>query len=447
MVVSENFKKFKSFLCKAGISLMLVFALLVGSVPGSVHVLHAEATPTAKASFITWLMSYFGINVYSDGQQIADELYTAVKFAYETYLASQQPSSQVQFDDLFDGITFTPSQPNALRLSGWVFNALKGFSNWMNASNTVDEVGDFIGYPIGDYTTSVPGSYFVLTNTFYESEGVSYKFGIITSNASSECRVICVHDGRYYFYVISNNSFKGKISTVSKNSSINNSTQSNSTSYTYTGINYQYISNNQSSNFFTDYPNVDIPIVEKLSGLSTLNTAIEYTFGSYIQDGEGVLYDVYALPDQAVLDDLIGAVDPESEVQIDLDGSDIAIGTLATLEDLISYVEDLVGSYVIDNSYPETIGKVIAQSVAIDDELVDIAFPDALTWEVPELINTPQIIPLITPDCPDLSACIVAGIQDVGQSLGNVIESNSNVSNYVSVILFMGIALTILGGI
>ena len=173
---------------------------------------------------------------------------------------------------------------------------------------------------------------------------------------------------------------------------------------------------------------------------------VYYTFGD-ASSGDPVLNDVYALPKPAILDDLIGAADPEEDMELDLDGSDIAYSTALTLEDIIGMINDAVNGYVIDDSYPDTASKIAAQSQAIDNELTDVDFPQASTWEVPESIATPQIIPLIQPDCPDLSACLVAGIQDVGTSLGNVIESNSNVSNYVSVILFMGIALAILGGI
>lgn len=395
-------------------------------------------------------MSYFGINVYTDGAEIADDLYTAVKLAYEAYLATQQPSNQYAFDDLFDGITYTPSQPNALRLSGWVFNALKGFANWMNSVNTSSEVGEYQGFEIGTYEIEGDTNYFnafdevniVKRGNYYyavkDNNGYGIRFIVFYLTGDSYSR------GLYYAGMFESNSNLTFQFRNGYNNSVSNTTMQ--LSYSVNGINYKYVSG-KLYDISAENSLVEPSFTDSYDSFyrNSAQYIFNYTYGVNAGSGEATLNDVYALPNPAILDDLIGAADPDDEVTIDLDGSDLAVGTLATLEDLINAVNDLVDTYVVDNSYPETIGKVIAQGLEIVNEITEVEYPDAINWQVPEIIDTPQIIPLITPECPDLSSCLISGVQEVSNTMNEIINIHPDTGNYVTAALYMGLVLLILG--
>lgn len=404
------------------------------------------ADENAPINPFVWLMSYFGINIYTDAVQINDAFDTAIRLAYNTYLQSLQPQQQYSIDEIIDSIEWTPSQPNVLRLSGWAFNALKGFSNWMNSVNTAEQIGEYDGYILGSFETSEVGSYLTVNaNTTYEyllQKSTSTIFYLKTGNATSEIRSAAVlYNGQQYDGFVSLDQFYIVWGAIGN-------TPSKITSYiTIDGIRYYiYVSNFSTSNYDHLF---EIPVysgdLETDADGKRKNIIARMCFGDLVTPGDAVLNDVYALPEPAVLDDLIGAVDPESEVQLDLDGSDIAYSTALTLEDIIGMINEAVNGYVLDNSYPETIAKLIAQGVAIDDELVDVTYPEALTWQVPELIDTPQIIPLITPECPDLSSCLISGVQEVSNTMNEIININPETGGYVTAALYMGLILLILG--
>lgn len=434
------------FLRKVVISSMTIFLLLFGVMPVKVNKVYADEN--VKINPFIWLMSYFGINIYTDAVQINEAFDTAIRLAYNTYLASLQPQQQVSIDEIIDSIEWTPSQPNVLRITGAVFNALKGFSNWISSKSINDEVVE-IGVFESDgslyyFEPSIEYEIFADTDNNYD-----WKLKKSNSSINYDVRVVIYGypDGNpgymhFDFYVFSN--VRGAGINVSNGlNNLNYSTNNQYNDSVYYGIGNTGLNNGASHpytvdnrvywfNSFNEYVNYGVN-VEK---------AYDLAFGS---SGEATLNDIFALPDQAVLDDLIGAADPDADVEIDLTDSDLPYTTAATLEDILSAINNLVDSYVQDNSYAETIGKVIAKGIAIDDELVDITYPEALTWEVPDLISIPAVYPIIYPDCPDLSACLISGVQEVSNTMNGIINAHPDTGNYVTAALYMGLVLLILG--
>lgn len=431
---------------KVVISSMTIFLLLFGVMPVKVNKVYADEN--VKINPFIWLMSYFGINIYTDAIQINEAFDTAIRLAYNTYLASLQPQQQVSIDDIIGSIEWTPSQPNVLRITGTVFNALKGFSNWVSSRSVNDEE------IILEQFETLSGNYLLLDSyvpAFELINDLYFSYDNSGNNVNQDVRVVTLMNGsKGYICFVSESKFSILYQRLD---------QIGTSSGNYTGSS-SYILNNDTFYFYLY--GVSDSSISSLNSLinvfedNRLNTsnknanvnkelAIEYTFGVSSGGNEAVLNDIFALPEQAVLDDLIGAADPNQDVVIDLTDSDLPYTTAATLEDILSAINNLVDSYVQDNSYAETIGKVIAQGIAIDDELVDITYPEALTWEVPDLISIPAVYPIIYPDCPDLSACLISGVQEVSNTMNGIINAHPDTGNYVTAALYMGLVLLILG--
>lgn len=411
------------FLRKVVISSMTIFLLLFGVMPVKVNKVYADEN--VKINPFIWLMSYFGVNIYTDAVQINEAFDTAIRLAYNTYLASLQPQQQVSIDAIIDSIEWTPSQPNVLRVTGTIFNALKGFANWVSAKSLDNEpiiLENFEVIENGYYTLqkNIPSL------VYYNSYALStrdVRFVII--HLSNQYRLYGISDGNYS---IGWNSNEPPLTADQNSSSIGSGYYS-----TYYGWSTSYSNPN------------NIPIYEGDATKTWSGNALYFTYGDGSVSGEATLNDIFALPEQAVLDDLIGAADPSQDVEIDLTDSDLPYTTAATLEDILSAINNLVDSYVQDNSYPETIGKVISQGIAIDDELIDVTYPEALTWEVPDLISIPAVYPIIYPDCPDLSSCLISGVQEVSNTMNGIINAHPDTGNYVTAALYMGLVLLILG--
>lgn len=437
------------FLRKVVISSMTIFLLLFGVMPVKVNKVYADEN--VKINPFIWLMSYFGVNIYTDAVQINEAFDTAIRLAYNTYLASLQPQQQVSIDEIIGSIEWTPSQPNVLRVTGTVFNALKGFANWIK-SRSINE-NEVI---IGDYVTVNAGTYFeynandcIMLGYFSYFSGGNYTYVRSIINQSVRSVILKYGNSLVEYNITLTN---GKFNNSSNSSQACGNPTSNLFSNTYDNVRFYYSNNTISlSTDLYDFiiTNSDIPVIEmegdKPSDSVSSRLAYRYTYGDLIGESAVSLNDIFALPDQAVLDDLIGAADPDQDVEIDLTGSDLPYNTAATLEDILSAINNLVDSYVQDNSYAETIGKIIAQGIAIDDELVDITYPEALTWEVPDLISIPAVYPIIYPDCPDLSACLISGVQEVSNTMNGIINAHPDTGNYVTAALYMGLVLLILG--
>lgn len=437
------------FLRKIVISSMTIFLLLFGVIPVKVNKVYADENVNINP-FI-WLMSYFGINIYTDAVQINEAFDTAIRLAYNTYLASLQPQQQVSIDEIIGNIEWIPSEPNVLRVTGKVFNALKGFANWIN-SRSIDNssviIGDFEVVETGAYITNWTCDFtYADSGSNYDPKYQGYYIGIDNPNV----RVLGISSGTSrQIYFIYDQIFKYNQRFVSGGSyplsspcPLTANTNARTTTYDNTQYYYYSLGNTYNANY--DKYNEDIIFYDKFSDLTMLETAIYYTYGLGSSSGDITLNDIFALPDQAVLDDLIGAADPNQDIEIDLTGSDVSYTTAATLEDILSAINNLVDTYVQDNSYAETIGKIIAQGIAIDDELVDVTYPEALTWEVPDLISIPAVYPIIYPDCPDLSACLISGVQEVSNTMNGIINAHPDTGNYVTAALYMGLVLLILG--
>lgn len=432
------------FLRKVVISSMTIFLLLFGIVPVKVNKVYADEN--VKINPFIWLMSYFGVNIYTDAVQINEAFDTAIRLAYNTYLASLQPQQQVSIDEIIDSIEWTPTQPNVLRVTGTVFNALKGFANYINnisINNNPAQIGEF---------ESSSSAYLMLDDympafNLYSDKYFSFVSG---SYVNEDVRTVYLYNGSYgYLFFVSKNTFR-LIEQSYSDIGTANGTYRTGSAYVYNGITYYVTNFSRASSSISTINDLVYKyevnnLEQSVNSNGNKNIAIEYTFGAYSGSGDAVLNDIFALPEQAVLDDLIGAADPNQDVEIDLTDSDLPYTTAATLEDILSAINNLVDSYVQDNSYPETIGKIIAQGIAIDDELIDITYPEALTWEIPDLISIPAVYPIIYPDCPDLSACLISGVQEVSNTMNGIINAHPDTGNYVTAALYMGLVLLILG--
>lgn len=430
------------FLRKVVISSMTIFLLLFGVMPVKVNKVYADEN--VKINPFIWLMSYFGVNIYTDAVQINEAFDTAIRLAYNTYLASLQPQQQVSIDDIIGSIEWTPSQPNVLRITGTVFNALKGFANWINSRSINDDPVVLEQFETVDTSTYIQVP---IGQNYFVSDIFTNQKIYISISTGNDIRLV------YIEWYSSNNTMYRDVVAVSLNTFTFNVNRGNVGNYiNATRVNtsnngYIYYTYDMSTETFrnTAIDFYDARGLFTSRDINYRNLVYSLAFGTLSEGGETILNDIFALPEQDVLDDLIGAADPDQDVEIDLTGSDLPYTTAATLEDILSAINNLVDSYVQDNSYAETIGKIIAQGIAIDDELVDITYPEALTWEVPDLISIPAVYPIIYPDCPDLSACLISGVQEVSNTMNGIINAHPDTGNYVTAALYMGLVLLILG--
>ena len=402
------------------------------------YVIYADTN--VKINPFVWLCSYLGINIYTEAQEITDAFYDAISVAYATYQQSLQVNQQVSINDIIGSISWDSQQPKMLKISGWAFNALRAFGQWIqsqyvdNTDGLILTTFETIGEP--HYFTALQDNPLLFANSY--STVNYYYYG------SSEAVRFVV------FKKESVNIYSVYACSTTTNPVAYRIYGRNTTSYSFTseqyinGVYWRLIDSvglQPNQVYYTDYITLLDDTYDNNEFRQTL--ACQYTFGAY--QGATTLNDIYALPDQATLDDLKGAADPDSDVEIDIEDSDIPWATASQLQDILDAINDLTDSYVIDNSWPETLGKVIAQGLPIANELPDVTYPNAPTWEVPEPIDTIHITPLITPECPTMSACIVSAIEDIGTTMTSIISTNGNIGNYTSAILFMGLALWIIG--
>ena len=437
-----------SFFRKAVVCITAAFLLISGinfQKKASYVVYADEETIRTKIGDFVYFLTFFGINCIAAGQNAAT-LWNTIKEKYDEWQWELSTGQRMSIDEIVDSVSWDVNQPNVLKLTGGVYNILKAFAEFLGyqSNNGADVlIGQYETETIGTYAQATANQNFSAA-TYLNYNNLKYKL----VKGTKDTRVVSFYKSSNPYlsiYLVSLESFNAA-SVEGTDINVNINTSNSATAFNYNG-NIYYVFD--TSLYLYSGSSDPISLVPSYPYISDNNqrrfAAIDYCYGSSSSDGGTELNDIYAVPDQAILDDLIGAADPDSEVQLDLNGSGLPYSSAATLDDLLGDIYDYVAGWILDGSYPDTASKITATPTDMVNEITEVQYPLATTWEVPNILNYPYIQPLISPDCPSFSACLLAGIQDVGATMGNIINTNSNIGNYVSVVLFMGLALWVIG--
>lgn len=396
------------------------------------HKTYADTTPTTKQTMGMWfasLLASMGARIYITTAQgyewLVDNFNEVMRMANLTYtLGELVEDAQERYNEQSSTLTLPELPSKAISL--FLENL------WDNGFRQ-----DSIDFDVGEYEIDVQGTYALIPvgNTYIYTRSNS---NIMYYYTSTPCRAVVFkmnsQMNRIVFVLSSQDAI---LSDNYRASNLVSGGAGASRKWSYTtrtinnvqyGVNYD--------NVYIDSPQYVAPNIPYVADyvFTTENQmyldAIALTYGAQAE-AEGV-QEIQVYGDGTLgLDDMVNTADRDKDVEIDYN--------------------DLLGAEAGAKTFAEVMEKIRAilegeQEGAIPQAEVIVKTIVPVPSDVPIPLIFEGLPEIVKPECENLSACLVSGVQTASQHLQNIYNSNNNVANYTMVSLAIGVALYILTG-